>query len=44
VSFEAQSTLIRDRVDWHNMFSSSSMAGAIGQLKKGVEVTMLSSE
>ena len=41
---EAQSTLIRDRVRRHKSSSPASIIQAIGQLKKGAEVIMLSAE
>ena len=41
---EAQSTLIRDRVRRHKSSSPASIIEAIGQLKKGAEVMMLSAE
>jgi hypothetical protein len=41
---EAQSTLIRDRVRQHKSSSPASIIQAIGQLKKGAEVMMLSAE
>jgi hypothetical protein len=41
---EAQSTLIRDRVRRHKSSSPASIIEAIGQLKKGAEVMMLSTE
>jgi len=41
---EAQSTLIRDRVRRHKSLSPASIIQAIGQLKKGAEVMMLSAE
>jgi hypothetical protein len=41
---EAQSTLIRDRVQRHKSSSPASIIQAIGQLKKGAEVMMLSAE
>jgi hypothetical protein len=41
---EAQSTLIRDRVRRHKSSSPASIIEAIGQLKKGAEVIMLSAE
>jgi hypothetical protein len=41
---EAQSTLIRDRIQRHKSFSPASIIQAIGQLKKGAEVMMLSAE
>jgi hypothetical protein len=41
---EAQSTLIRDRVRRHKSSSPASIIQAIGQLRKGAEVMMLSAE
>jgi hypothetical protein len=41
---EAQSTLIRDRVQRHKSSSPASIIAAIDQLKKGAEVIMLSAE
>ena len=41
---EAQSTLIRDRVQRHKSSSPASIIAAIGQLKKGAEIMMLSAE
>jgi hypothetical protein len=41
---EAQSTLIRNRVRQHKSSSPASIIQAIGQLKKGAEVIMLSAE
>jgi hypothetical protein len=41
---EAQSTLIRDRVQRHKSSSPISIIEAINQLKKGAEVVMLSAE
>ena len=41
---EAQSTLIRDRVQQHQDSSPASIIAAINQLKKGAEVMMLSAE
>jgi len=41
---EAQSTLIRDRIQRHKSSSPASIIQAIGQLKKGAEVIMLSAE
>jgi hypothetical protein len=41
---EAQSTLIRDRVQRHKSSSPVSIIEAINQLKKGAEVVMLSAE
>jgi hypothetical protein len=41
---EAQSTLIRDRVRRHKSSSPASIIQAIGQLKKGAEIMMLSAE
>ena len=41
---EAQSTLIRERVRKHKSSSPASIIEAIGQLKKGAEVMMLSAE
>jgi hypothetical protein len=41
---EAQSTLIRDRVQRHKSSSPASIIDAINQLKKGAEVMMLSTE
>jgi hypothetical protein len=41
---EAQSTLIHDRVRRHKSSSPASIIQAIGQLKKGAEVMMLSAE
>jgi hypothetical protein len=41
---KAQSTLIRDRVRQHKSSSPASIIQAIGQLKKGAEVIMLSAE
>jgi hypothetical protein len=41
---EAQSTLIRDRVQRHKSSSLASIIGAINQLKKGAKVIILSAE
>jgi hypothetical protein len=41
---EAQSTLICERIQWHKSSSPASIIQAIGQLKKGAEVMMLSAE
>jgi hypothetical protein len=41
---EAQSTLIRDCIQQHKSSSPASIIQAIGQLKKGAEVMMLSAE
>jgi hypothetical protein len=41
---EAQSTLIRDRIQRHKSSSPASIIQAISQLKKGAEVIMLSAE
>jgi hypothetical protein len=41
---EAQSTLICERIRKHKSSSPASIIEAIGQLKKGVEVMMLSAE
>jgi hypothetical protein len=41
---EAQSTLIRDRIQQHKSSSPALIIQAIGQLKKGAEVMMLSAE
>jgi len=41
---EAQSTLIRDRVRRHKSVSPASIIQAIGQLKKGAAVIMLSAK
>jgi hypothetical protein len=41
---EAQSTLIRERVERYNSASPVSIIEAINQLKKGVEVVILSAE
>ena len=41
---EAQSTLIRDRVQRHKSSSPASIIAAIGQLKKGAEIMMLSAK
>ncbi|USP74756.1 hypothetical protein yc1106_02030 [Curvularia clavata] len=41
---EAQSTLISDRVRRHKSSSPASIIAAIGQLKKGAEIMMLSAE
>ncbi|KAB2098612.1 hypothetical protein AG0111_0g13157 [Alternaria gaisen] len=41
---EAQSTLIRDRVQRHQGSSPTSIIAAINQLKKGAEIMMLSAE
>jgi hypothetical protein len=41
---EAQSTLIRERVQRHKSSSPASIIKAINQLKKGAEVMMLSTE
>jgi hypothetical protein len=41
---EAQSTLIRNRVQRHKSSSPASIIEAIGQLRKGAEVIMLSAE
>jgi hypothetical protein len=41
---EAQSTLIRDRIQRHKSSSPASIIQAISQLKKGAEVMMLSAE
>ena len=41
---EAQSTLIRDRIQRHKSSSPTSIIQAISQLKKGAEVMMLSAE
>ncbi|USP75366.1 hypothetical protein yc1106_02640 [Curvularia clavata] len=41
---EAQSTLISNRVRQHKSSSPASIIAAIGQLKKGVEIMMLSAE
>lgn len=41
---EAQSTLIHDRIQRHKSLSPASIIQAIGQLKKGAEVIMLSAE
>jgi hypothetical protein len=41
---KAQSTLIRDSVRQHKSSSPASIIEAIGQLKKGAEVVMLSAK